>query len=247
MVLIRLRAGRPARLRGAGVDDLEAIAALLAPLFQRGELEGPPPHPDELGPAVLSGAVAVADAFSRIAGVMLLRSTEVGIAVAEAFRRQGVGQGLLEFARARHRTLQARIHADNTASRALFRSAGFREQPAQGSSLRTAAWHAREPARFAPASDGSFREIHGSRPAGRLVQRGGDWLLCDPVGGEGYADALADLPRPAAILVTRAPQEGIRLAALATGCPVEAPDDLRERLLRFGVAADAGLRGNSAG
>ena len=237
MVLIALRGGRRAVLRPAEEGDLTPSARLLRPLFRSGALEGAPPTPDDLAAAAWARTLFVADAHSELAGVMLLRSGLVGLAVAPPYRRQGVATALAGIGKSRHRMLSAHVDAANEPSRALFSSLGFRAASARQGIL-TLTWHAPSRVQFVPDGRGGLREEVDGRPGGRLVQRGGHRLLLDPTGGEGYLDALAPHAAPEEIWVTRTAARTLRHALMGTFRPVAAVPECRASLIEMGVVPE---------
>lgn len=228
-------------LRPADDGDLAPAAALFAPLFQAGVFRGAPPRPPDLAAAVWAGSLFVADVHSELAGVMLLREGEIGVAVAPAYRRQGVATSLVGIAKARHRRLHARADTSNAASRALFGTLGFREATAAKEGVVTLSWRAQAPVCFVPDGQGGFQEQADGRPGGLLVRRDGRFVLLDPTGGEGYLDALPLSAAPAEIRLTRTPGPSFLLAALGTFLPIAATPACRGSLLEMGIVPDRTL------
>lgn len=144
---------RPARL-----EDVEAIAALLARIAREEDLLGLDPRyisVSRLGQlltgedglpaqwvAVLPSREVVGHAFLLVAAEPPLAHTAtLAVAVASEHRRQGAGTALLraaeESARARGLVrLNASTVAANTAARALFRKAGFAEEGVRRAQIR---------------------------------------------------------------------------------------------------------------
>lgn len=241
MVLIALRGGRRAVLRPAEEGDLAPSAQLLRPLFQSGALHGVPPDPVDLAAAVWAGTLFVADAHSELAGVLLLRAGLVGVAVAPAYRRQGVGTALVGIGKSRHRMLRAHVDAANAPSRALFAALGFRDASTRQNIL-TLTWRALSPVKFVADGTGALHEDIDGRPGGRLVRLGGHNLLLDPTGGEGYLDALAPYAAPEEIFVTRPAGHTLRHALLGTFRPLAAVPECRTSLIEVGIVPERTAR-----
>lgn len=129
-----------------------------------------------------------------------------------------MGRALIALAQARRAQLTAQTARDNRPSGALLRASGFTRTPLPENGSRLS-WRSSAPARFLPLAGGGFGEDGGG---GQLLPRGGRWLLFDPVGAEGYADALRGLPAPRLIVVTLPSAPGLRLAALGAGCAIAA-------------------------
>jgi RimJ/RimL family protein N-acetyltransferase len=123
------------RIRPAGPDDLEAVVALVAEVDRgRGEEFDEAAFRSLIAEAVLF----VAEADGGIVGNLGIHgidgvSASIGMSVATAWRRRGVGTALIEAAAewARAHTLgrlTLEVLADNAAALALYRKVGFVEE-----------------------------------------------------------------------------------------------------------------------
>jgi len=122
------------RIRPAGPEDIEAVVALVADVDrERGE------ELDEaaLRSLLLDAVLFVAEAEDGIAGNLGVHgidgaSASLGMSVAAAWRRRGVGTALIEaaieWARAQNLDrLRLEVLADNAPAVALYRKLGFVE------------------------------------------------------------------------------------------------------------------------